>query len=84
MDCSGSGLGWSDGAMLDIRLAFESREIPKFVCAIVGDGAFLMSETGGVYSIAARYGIPFLNVVLNNKGDLGTHSCLQNRSSRDC
>ena len=68
INCGGAGLGWSGGAALGVRLALEKSGRPKFVCAIVGDGTFLFGVPGSVYWIAARYGIPVLTVVLNNKG----------------
>ena len=76
INCGGAGLGWSGGAALGVRLALERRGLPKFVCAIVGDGTFLFNEPGSVYWIAARYGIPLLTVVLNNKGIFATHFLL--------
>ena len=74
INCGGGGLGWSGGATLGIKLAAE-KEGGKggklkgaFVCQIVGDGTFLFSVPGSVYWIAARYDIPVLTIVLNNKG----------------
>jgi thiamine pyrophosphate-dependent acetolactate synthase large subunit-like protein len=70
LNCGGGGLGWSGGAALGVKLAsdVESGGKGKFVCQIVGDGTFLFTVPGSVYWIAARYGIPVLTVVLNNKG----------------
>ena len=74
INCGGGGLGWSGGAALGIKLAAEKEggkgEKLKgaFVCQIVGDGTFLFSVPGSVYWIAARYNIPILTIVLNNKG----------------
>jgi thiamine pyrophosphate-dependent acetolactate synthase large subunit-like protein len=71
INCGGGGLGWSGGGALGIKLATEDIEGKgkgKFVCQIVGDGTYLFSVPGSVYWIAARYGIPVLTVVLNNKG----------------
>lgn len=65
INCGGGGLGWSGGASLGIKLAVGDK---KFVCQIVGDGTFLFSVPGSVYWIAARYNIPTLTIVLNNKG----------------
>ena len=76
INCGGAGLGWGGGAALGVRLALEARGRPKFVCAIVGDGAFLFGVPGSVYWIAARYGIPVLTVVLNNKGKIEIHILL--------
>ena len=71
INCGGAGLGWSGGAALGVKLALEANGHPKFVCAIVGDGAFLFSFPASVYWIAARYSIPVLTVILNNEGTLG-------------
>jgi len=65
INCGGGGLGWSGGASLGIKLAAGDK---KFVCQIVGDGTFLFSVPGSVYWIAARYNIPTLTIILNNKG----------------
>ena len=70
INCGGAGLGWSGGAALGVKLALEAQGRPNFVCAIVGDGTFLFNVPGSVYWIAARYGIPVLTVVLNNKGEI--------------
>ena len=70
INCGGAGLGWSGGAALGVKLALEASGRPKFVCAIVGDGTFLFSMPGSVYWIAARYSIPVLTLVLNNKGNV--------------
>ncbi|KAL6408123.1 thiamine pyrophosphate enzyme [Ilyonectria robusta] len=70
INCGGGGLGWSGGGALGIKLAsdYESGGSGKFVCQIVGDGAFLFTVPGSVYWIAQRYDIPILTIVLNNKG----------------
>ncbi|MCJ1278491.1 hypothetical protein MMC21_006308 [Puttea exsequens] len=65
LNCGGGGLGWSGGAALGIKFAAGP---DAFVCQIVGDGTFLFSVPGSVYWIAARYKIPVLTIVLNNKG----------------
>ncbi|KAJ6023942.1 hypothetical protein N7540_004739 [Penicillium herquei] len=58
------GLGWGGGAALGVKLAKPD----AFICAFVGDGAFLFSQMESVYWIAKRYTIPFLLIVLNNEG----------------
>ena len=73
INCGGGGLGWSGGGALGIKLASEVEAKKKggkgkFVVQIVGDGTFLFSVPGSVYWISKRYGIPFLTIVLNNKG----------------
>ena len=83
INCGGGGLGWSGGGALGIKLATDQaaaeaagaadqagkeKLVGKFVCQIVGDGTYLFSVPGSVYWIAARYEIPILTIVLNNKG----------------
>lgn len=72
INCGGGGLGWSGGAALGVKLATDDqnggRGKGKFVCQIVGDGAYLFSVPGSVYWIARRYNIPVLTIILNNKG----------------
>ncbi|KAI9663167.1 MAG: hypothetical protein M1821_008215 [Bathelium mastoideum] len=74
INCGGGGLGWSGGGALGVKLAAEREggggagKKGAFVCQIVGDGTFLFSVPGSVYWISARYGIPVLTVVLNNRG----------------
>lgn len=63
-------MGWYGGAALGVKLALD-KGTPgsgKFVAAIVGDGTFLFAVPASVYWISRRYKIPFLTVVLNNKG----------------
>ncbi|KAI9877632.1 MAG: hypothetical protein M1830_003247 [Pleopsidium flavum] len=68
INSNGAGLGWSGGAALGVKLALDASGRPKLVCQVVGDGTFLFSVPSSVYWIAARYGIPVLTIVLNNKG----------------
>lgn len=74
INCGGAGLGWSGGAALGAKLALDASGKPRFVCAVVGDGAFLFSFPGSVFWVAARYGVPVLTVVLNNKGNRLLHA----------
>jgi thiamine pyrophosphate-dependent acetolactate synthase large subunit-like protein len=68
LNCGGTGLGWSGGAALGIKLALDDTGHPNFVCQIVGDGAYLFSAPSVTSWIAARHGIPVLTIVLNNRG----------------
>ena len=70
LNCGGAGLGWGGGAALGVKLAANANGRPKFVCQIAGDGAFLFAAPSSVHWIAARYGIPILTIVLNNRGML--------------
>lgn len=76
--CGGSGLGWSGGGALGIKLASDylsrsgkdtqGTNSGSFVCQIVGDGSFMFSVPSTVYWISRRYKIPVLTIVLNNHG----------------
>lgn len=72
INCGASGLGWSGGATLGVKLAqdFVAGGLGKgkFVCEIVGDGTFMFGCPGTVYWIARRYNLPTLTIVLSNKG----------------
>ena len=70
LNCGGTGLGWSGGAALGAKLALVADGRANFVCQIVGDGTYLETVPGSLYWVAARYGIPVLTIVLNNKGKL--------------
>ena len=58
---SGFGLGWGIGASTGAKLAAADREV---VCSI-GDGALMYSSAG--FWTQARYEIPVLTVVSNNR-----------------
>jgi benzoylformate decarboxylase len=57
----GSGLGWSVGAAIGIKMAQPNRQT---VC-LVGDGAFLMGQIEALWA-ARRFEAPVLYVVFNN------------------
>jgi benzoylformate decarboxylase len=59
---TGFALGWGVGAALGVKTALPDREV---VC-LVGDGAFLFGQIESLWS-AARYEIPVLIVILNNR-----------------
>lgn len=60
----GGSLGWNGGAAIGAKLAIPDAE----VIAITGDGSFLFSVPSSVHWIARRYDIPFLQIVMNNRG----------------
>lgn len=70
INCGSSGLGWSGGAALGIKLASNNQlgQDSKFVCQIVGDGAYMFTMPAAVYWISNRYQLPMLSIVLNNGG----------------
>jgi thiamine pyrophosphate-dependent acetolactate synthase large subunit-like protein len=58
----GSGLGWSVGAAVGIKMAKPNRQT---VC-LVGDGAFLMGQIEALWA-ARRFEAPVLYIVFNNR-----------------
>lgn len=58
----GSGLGWSVGASVGIKMAKPDRQV---VC-LIGDGAFLMGQIEALWA-ARRFEAPVLYVVFNNR-----------------
>jgi benzoylformate decarboxylase len=59
---TGFALGWSLGAALGVKTALPDREV---VC-LIGDGALLFGQIEALWP-AARYEIPVLIVVMNNR-----------------
>lgn len=45
----GAGLGWSGGAAMGVKLAYDAAGTPKLVCQVVGDGTYLFTVPGSVY-----------------------------------
>ena len=58
----GSGLGWSVGASVGIKMAKPDRQV---VC-LLGDGAFLMGQIEALWA-AKRFETPVMYVVFNNR-----------------
>lgn len=58
----GSGLGWSVGAAIGIKMAKPDRQT---VC-LLGDGAFLMGQIEALWA-ARRFEAPVLYIVFNNR-----------------
>jgi thiamine pyrophosphate-dependent acetolactate synthase large subunit-like protein len=58
----GSGLGWSVGASIGIKMAKPDRQV---VC-LLGDGAFLMGQVEALWA-ARRFEAPVLYIVFNNR-----------------
>jgi len=59
-----TALGWHGGAALGAKLA----QPDATVVSITGDGSFLFSLPENVHWMSRRYDIPFLTVILNNRG----------------
>jgi acetolactate synthase-1/2/3 large subunit len=60
----GSGLGFSGGMALGVKLARPNRRVVQ----IVGDGSFHFSTPDSVYSVSQEYRLPIFTVVLDNGG----------------
>jgi acetolactate synthase-1/2/3 large subunit len=60
----GSGLGFSGGMALGVKLARPNQRVLQ----IVGDGSFHFSTPDSVYSVAHQYRLPIFTVVLDNGG----------------
>jgi thiamine pyrophosphate-dependent acetolactate synthase large subunit-like protein len=58
----GSGLGWSVGAAVGIKMAKPDRQ----TACLIGDGAFLMGQIEALWA-ARRFEAPVLYVVFNNR-----------------
>jgi thiamine pyrophosphate-dependent acetolactate synthase large subunit-like protein len=58
----GSGLGWSVGASVGIKMAKPDRQVVCFL----GDGAFMMGQVEALWA-ARRFEAPVMYVVFNNR-----------------
>ncbi|KAI0815838.1 putative thiamine pyrophosphate enzyme [Xylaria sp. FL0064] len=74
INCGGTGIGWSNGATLGVKMALtdmekgDGQEEPSLVCQVVGDGSFMCAAPSSALWVASKYEIPVLTVVLNNGG----------------
>ncbi|KAI8963265.1 thiamine pyrophosphate enzyme [Daldinia sp. FL1419] len=73
INCGGTGIGWSNGAALGVKMALadlekEGAEKPSLVCQLVGDGSFMCAAPSTALWVASKYEIPILTIVLNNGG----------------
>ncbi|KAI3330339.1 thiamine pyrophosphate enzyme [Ustulina deusta] len=74
INCGGTGIGWSNGAVLGVKMALVDaergggREDRGLVCQVVGDGSFMCAAPSTALWVASKYEIPVLTVLLNNGG----------------
>ncbi|KAI0850597.1 thiamine pyrophosphate enzyme [Daldinia vernicosa] len=73
INCGGTGIGWSNGAALGVKMALadlekEGAEKPSLVCQLVGDGSFMCAAPSTALWVGSKYKIPILTIVLNNGG----------------
>lgn len=88
VNCGGTGIGWSNGAALGVKLALDEMNgtnkpgQPSLVCQIVGDGSFMCASPSSALWTAGKYKTPILTIVLNN-GGLYPVNFLDLRNARD-
>ncbi|OBT98574.1 hypothetical protein VE01_03561 [Pseudogymnoascus verrucosus] len=73
INCGGTGIGWSNGAMLGVKMALADLERDEphrssLVCQVVGDESFMSAAPSSALWVASKYEIPVLTIVLNNGG----------------
>lgn len=72
INCGGTGIGWSNGAAMGVKMALTDLEKeghkPSLVCHIVGDGSFMCAAPSSALWVAGKYEIPIVTIVLNNGG----------------
>lgn len=73
INCGGTGIGWSNGAALGVKMALADLEKkgeyqPNLVCQVVGDGSLMCAAPSSALWVASKYKIPILTIVLNNGG----------------
>ncbi|KAH8689804.1 thiamine pyrophosphate enzyme [Talaromyces proteolyticus] len=66
INCGGTGIGWSNGAALGVRMAMNEEKVPGIVCQVVGDGSFMCGSPTSAIWASYKHKIPILTVVLNN------------------
>lgn len=70
INCGGTGIGWSNGAALGVKMALDEQEKrPSLVCQVVGDGSYMCAAPSSAAWVARKYNVPILTVVLNNGGE---------------
>lgn len=84
----GSGLGWSIGASIGVKLAstlYDLQDRPnvkrgagnnRLVCCVTGDGSFWFASAAPFLD-AAGFETPFLTIVVNNGGWRATNVCVK-------
>lgn len=77
INCGGTGIGWSNGAALGIKMALSDLEETGMVCQVVGDGSLMCASPSSALWVASKYKIPILTIVLNNGGKLSIGTALK-------
>jgi acetolactate synthase-1/2/3 large subunit len=74
---TGSALGWGVGAAIGVKLAQPDRQ----VVALQGDGGFLFAQAESLWAMA-RYEIPIIIVVFNNRSYNGPRNKVLMKAGR--
>jgi thiamine pyrophosphate-dependent acetolactate synthase large subunit-like protein len=74
INCGATGIGWSNGAALGVKMALQEREKREdlesnMVVQVIGDGSFMCAAPSSALWVASKYQIPVLTVLLNNGGE---------------
>jgi thiamine pyrophosphate-dependent acetolactate synthase large subunit-like protein len=79
INCGATGIGWSNGAALGVRMALQKQEKHEnansdMVVQVVGDGSFMCAAPSSALWVASKHKIPILTVLLNNGGKKHDHA----------
>jgi thiamine pyrophosphate-dependent acetolactate synthase large subunit-like protein len=74
---TGSALGWGVGAAIGVKLAQPDRQ----VVALQGDGGFMFAQAETLWTMA-RYEVPIIIVIFNNRSYNGPRNKIMNAGGR--
>ena len=74
---TGSALGWGVGAAIGVKLAQPDRQ----VVALQGDGGFMFGQAESLWTMA-RYDVPVIVVIFNNRSYNGPRNKILNHGGR--
>jgi thiamine pyrophosphate-dependent acetolactate synthase large subunit-like protein len=74
---TGTALGWGVGAAIGVKLAQPDRQ----VVALQGDGGFMFGQAESLWTMA-RYDIPVITVIFNNRSYNGPRNTILRRGGR--
>ena len=74
---TGTALGWGVGAAIGVKLAQPDRQ----VVALQGDGGFMFGQAESLWTMA-RYDIPIITVIFNNRSYNGPRNSILRRGGR--
>jgi thiamine pyrophosphate-dependent acetolactate synthase large subunit-like protein len=73
----GTALGWGIGAAIGVKLAQPDRQ----VVALQGDGGFMFGQAESLWTMA-RYDVPVITVIFNNRSYNGPRNAILGRGGR--